>query len=1705
MKSQLTLSKPTTFLITKTYKTLALVAILFSISFSTYAQNVSYYINTDTGNDANNGLTTGTAWKTINKANAQNLQAGDKLLFNSDGSWHNGKIYFDANDVGTPANPIVVDKYGTNPRAVIYGGSSEGLYSVVAGIKIQNMEFYGARMFSGSNTTCGIEFYRECTTTTAPYIFIDNCKLEGFGKVGIFFIVWNNGLSNPRGFSDITVKNTSIFNCANAGLQVYAFGNTLEYRQTIFQNILIDNVRASRNAGSTNITSYATGNGILVSQATNVTIQNCVADRNGEFDSSTAGAAGIAGIWFYDVNNGIIQNCEAFENYSSRVTDGNGFGIDGGCQNCIIQYCYSHDNQGAGFGLFQFGGTLNPHTNNTIRYNVSQNDARKNAMAGIYLWANNNTTEKISNDNIYNNTIYLDANNLLPTAANTFGHTTGIRPPVGIKLLQSMSGCVDNVKVYNNIFYLDDADANLAFSNPADYSGTSVNVPTNQILMQNNQYYKASNPVFKWGSTYNSLSAWRTGTNQEKVGGSGANTGITTDPGLIWPGKAGTVVGAITGSAPSNVPLLGGGSVLTTISAYKLKTGGTAIGAGVRLNVSPYSLSIGSTDYYGNPLAAITAFDIGANEAILTATGDNYRSSTAGCWNTALLNTWNVEPTWESFTGSVWQSATVAPSSASGTITIQSPHTVSVSSAVTADQLTINSGGQLTINSGQTFTVNNGAGTDVNVTGILQNSGTITNTAGLINFNSGGQYNHAFTTTGGTIPTATWLAGSTCNVAGYTTNSIVPAGISGQNFQNFTWNNPSQTTAGALGADINIAGNLTLTAGTLNLGSNKLTYSGNSITRTSGSVNATAGTVEFTNPTTVDLTISPSVFTSNTISNLTKNGWGHVFANNNLIVPNTLTLTMGTLYVNAGTSLTLGGNIIGSGTNQGWLRTSATSSLVLNSSSAITLPNAVAPMWTFLQEPSGAEGITNLTLSGTGAVNLGSALTVENGLTTNSGSSLVIGANNTLTLNGTITSSTQITGSATSSINIGGSGAASIGLNQTSAATRSLLNYTQSRNATVTLSNPTLINGVVNLSGTNSILASGTGNLTLVSTATTTSSIAALATASGANVSGLVNVQSFFTGGNANARGTRMISSPVNDASNSTTDSTVFQQLKNRMLITGPGGASNGFDVGTGPGPNAPNLVTYNEPVTSAVSQFNNVPNILFGQKIAVGQNYFLFFRGNRTSPANKYAAPFTIPENVTMTYEGTINKGTIPINISKTNNSDANYDGLNAIGNPYPSTIDFDAFRATNSSIIDNMLSIIKPDKQGMVTYSNGVTVNNTQPYNTSGGTASALPARYIQPGQGFYIRATNVGTGQTINFMESHKVAATSPPAPARLLIAKPSKNTFATAERKVFRMKLQSPTSEEETAIVFEDGFKADFDNADAPYLGNNSSVLNTLDINNNALAINFMPAINTVDEIPLTVNTSQTATCNLQFTDISPANNKTIILKDNYLNSETEINEANKTYSFTIDKNVAATFGNNRLVLKFNPKSLPIDLLSFKASKINAGTLLAWKTLSEKDNKAFIIEKSTDGKTFNFLSEIKAKGNGTTQQNYSHIDNNPVLGLNYYKLKQIDNNGTENVVGFQTVNYTDLSEMNESLISVYPNPVVNILTVILPQSQKQDVTLEVFDVLGKSVVKQNYSKNINLEINVSQLPKGAYAVKIKNSKTRDLISVKKFIKE
>ena len=180
-----------------------------------------------------------------------------------------------------------------------------------------------------------------------------------------------------------------------------------------------------------------------------------------------------------------------------------------------------------------------------------------------------------------------------------------------------------------------------------------------------------------------------------------------------------------------------------------------------------------------------------------TAQSGDYRSNGSGNWSTPDI--------WQTFNGTSWITATSAPTSSDGVITIRDGHTITVADAVTVDQVEVKSGGKVTVNSGVTWTIADGAdAVDCNIDGTLYNQGTIA-TTGALAFSSGSTYQHA--ENGGTIPTATWDANSTCLVTGIT--DTAPSGF-GQSFGNFTWDCESQTQTVVMNSDVTVKGSFRL-------------------------------------------------------------------------------------------------------------------------------------------------------------------------------------------------------------------------------------------------------------------------------------------------------------------------------------------------------------------------------------------------------------------------------------------------------------------------------------------------------------------------------------------------------------------------------------------------------------------------------------------------------------------------------------------------------------------------------------------------------------------------------------------------------------------------------------------------------------------------------------------------------------------------------
>ena len=154
--------------------------------------------------------------------------------------------------------------------------------------------------------------------------------------------------------------------------------------------------------------------------------------------------------------------------------------------------------------------------------------------------------------------------------------------------------------------------------------------------------------------------------------------------------------------------------------------------------------------------------------------------------------------------------------------------------------------------------------------------------------------------------------------------------------------------------------------------------------------------------------------------------------------------------------------------------------------------------------------------------------------------------------------------------------------------------------------------------------------------------------------------------------------------------------------------------------------------------------------------------------------------------------------------------------------------------------------------------------------------------------------------------------------------------------------------------------------------------------------------------------------------------------------------------------------------------PIELLNFRAKKVERQVILTWQTASEQNSDYFIIEHSTDAKTFTSLERVMAQRESRSIHDYSYSDKNPATNINYYRLKQVDLD--------RKFTYSNITSVvfNTKNISFYPNPASKTIFFNKPI---ESVIIQ--DMQGKEIIKRQIIKS-NLDI--SKLQPGLYFIDI-----------------
>lgn len=177
-------------------------------------------------------------------------------------------------------------------------------------------------------------------------------------------------------------------------------------------------------------------------------------------------------------------------------------------------------------------------------------------------------------------------------------------------------------------------------------------------------------------------------------------------------------------------------------------------------------------------------------------------------------------------------------------------------------------------------------------------------------------------------------------------------------------------------------------------------------------------------------------------------------------------------------------------------------------------------------------------------------------------------------------------------------------------------------------------------------------------------------------------------------------------------------------------------------------------------------------------------------------------------------------------------------------------------------------------------------------------------------------------------------------------------------------------------------------------------------------------------------------------------------------------------------------------------LPITLVAFNAQQKNNSIFVTWATSIEINNDFFTLETSKDGENFKAIKIVRGAGFSNDILHYSFLHEKPFTGINYYRLKQTDFDGT--------YTYSDIIAANvksiENKFSVSPNPVSNKQFTISGLNQDENYNISLCDLRGRIIksIQTEKANEVKLQFD-SELSNGYYFVVVQSPVSSEIIKV------
>ncbi len=175
-----------------------------------------------------------------------------------------------------------------------------------------------------------------------------------------------------------------------------------------------------------------------------------------------------------------------------------------------------------------------------------------------------------------------------------------------------------------------------------------------------------------------------------------------------------------------------------------------------------------------------------------------------------------------------------------------------------------------------------------------------------------------------------------------------------------------------------------------------------------------------------------------------------------------------------------------------------------------------------------------------------------------------------------------------------------------------------------------------------------------------------------------------------------------------------------------------------------------------------------------------------------------------------------------------------------------------------------------------------------------------------------------------------------------------------------------------------------------------------------------------------------------------------------------------------------------IFNFETRFLPVTFAALQARDLGGKVAVEWATASESGNDYFVVEHGTTVGAFTEVGMVAGAGDSQDLRSYDLVHDTPAVGVNYYRIKQVDFEGTFSYSGIVPV---EVAGTPSAEITIFPNPARDYFNLNVGTNwQAEEVAVSVFNAEGRRIMEWAQSTNVTRQVFTAELPAGVYVVRV-----------------